>query len=161
MRARSYSLGTVLHYVPRPDDRQLTRLCLSRTRKRRSARICLSTSCAAPIVFSPAKVGRCSIDPRVGSSVSSAPMSSCQMTRVFDALARTARSCIVPHNRIPPDEHFILRLLAEASEPLFPSDITERLNYELGSGATYTVDEVAMRLKVLDQRVKQLADGRW
>jgi len=83
------------------------------------------------------------------------------MTQVFDALVRTARRCIVPHNRIPPDEHFILRLLAEASEPLFPSDITERLNYELGSGATYTVDEVAMRLKVLDQRVKQLADGRW
>ena len=47
---------------------------------------------------------------------------------------------------IPADEQYILRILGEATDPLFPSEITERLNYELGSGATYTVDEVAMRL---------------
>lgn len=55
----------------------------------------------------------------------------------------------------------MLRILAEANDPLFPSEITERLNYELGSGAAYTVDEVALRLKSLEQLVELLSDGRW
>lgn len=55
----------------------------------------------------------------------------------------------------------MLRILAEANDPLFPSEITERLNYEVGSGAAYTVDEVALRLKSLEQLVELLSDGRW
>jgi hypothetical protein len=67
----------------------------------------------------------------------------------------------VPSDAVSGDEQYILRILAEATEPLFPSEITERLNFELGSGATYTVDEVALRLKALDQKLDQIADGRW
>jgi len=67
----------------------------------------------------------------------------------------------VARDPVPADELYILRILGEATEPLFPSEIMERLNYELGSGAAYTVDEVAMRLKTLEQKLEQVADGRW
>jgi hypothetical protein len=60
-----------------------------------------------------------------------------------------------------PDESYILRILGESSDPLFPSEITERLNLELGAGERYTMTEVAMRLKTLDQKVEQQPDGRW
>ncbi len=59
------------------------------------------------------------------------------------------------------DEQYILRILAEANDPLFPSEITERLNYELGSGVAYSVDEVALRLKTLEHQAELLGDGRW
>ena len=59
------------------------------------------------------------------------------------------------------DERYILSILGEATDPLFPSEITERLNRELGAGASYTMTEVVMRLKTLGQKVQQLADGRW
>jgi len=58
-------------------------------------------------------------------------------------------------------ERNILRILREAGDPMFPSEITERLNDELGSGVAYTMTEVVMRLKSLEQQVVQLADGRW
>jgi repressor of nif and glnA expression len=58
------------------------------------------------------------------------------------------------------DEH-ILRILGEATEPLFPSEITDRLNRERGGGGAYTMTKVVMRLKNLDERVAQLSDGRW
>ena len=45
------------------------------------------------------------------------------------------------------DERNILRILGEATEPLFASEITERLNEELTAGAAYTVPEVVGRLK--------------
>jgi len=67
----------------------------------------------------------------------------------------------VPRNPIPGDERYILRILGDAKDSLFPSEITERLNQELGSGAAYTMTEVAMRLKALGQKVAQLPDGRW
>lgn len=59
------------------------------------------------------------------------------------------------------DESSILRILRETTDPLFPSEITERLNSELASGAAYTMTEVAMLLKTLDREVEQLRDGRW
>ena len=83
------------------------------------------------------------------------------MIQDFDAAAKTARRSAVPPKPTAPDERYILRILGEATDPLFPSEITERLNYELTSGATYAVDEVAMRLKSLAPRVEQLRDGRW
>ena len=57
------------------------------------------------------------------------------------------------------DEH-ILRILGEATEPLFPSETTDRLNRELG-GAAYTMTEVVMHLARLKDKVAQLPDGRW
>jgi len=38
-----------------------------------------------------------------------------------------------------PDEKHILRILGEATEPLSPSEITDRLNHELGAGSPYTM----------------------
>ena len=67
----------------------------------------------------------------------------------------------MPSDSVSGDEQYILRILAEATEPLFPSEITERLYFELGSGATNTGDEFALRLKGLDQKLDQIADGRW
>jgi hypothetical protein len=61
---------------------------------------------------------------------------------------------------MPTHEEHILSILGEATEPLFPSEITERLNRELG-GTAYTMTEVVMRLKSLGEQVSQMPDGRW
>ena len=61
---------------------------------------------------------------------------------------------------MPSHDDQILRILREATEPLFPSETTERLNRELG-GAGYTMTQVAMRLASLKDQVVQLPDGRW
>ncbi len=57
-------------------------------------------------------------------------------------------------------EEHILRILREASEPLFPSEIAERLNRELG-GSAYTRMEVVYGLQSLENVVAVLLDGRW
>lgn len=63
---------------------------------------------------------------------------------------------------MPTHEEHILRILREATEPLFPSEITERLNRELGAeAAAYTVTEVAARLWRFTDQLEQLPDGRW
>jgi hypothetical protein len=59
------------------------------------------------------------------------------------------------------DEHYILRILSDAKDPLFPSEITARVNYELMSGTPYSMTEVAIRLMNMDSEVDQLPDGRW
>lgn len=64
-------------------------------------------------------------------------------------------------SRLSPDESYILRILSEARSPLFPSQVTERVNYELMSGDPYTMTEVAMRLMTMDNAVDQLSDGSW
>jgi len=58
------------------------------------------------------------------------------------------------------DEH-ILRLLGEAPEALFASEIAERLNKGLRPDTAYTTVEVAKHLKGMSDRVAQLPDGRW
>ena len=60
---------------------------------------------------------------------------------------------------MPIGDEDILQVLREATESLFPSEITSRLNAEFGARAT--VDEVATRLTRLKQGVGQLPDGRW
>jgi repressor of nif and glnA expression len=60
-----------------------------------------------------------------------------------------------------PDELQILRILAEASEPMFPSQIAESLNTELVSGTDYDVSEVIKHLQSLGEHVVQISDGRW
>ena len=62
---------------------------------------------------------------------------------------------------MPTHDGHILRILGEATEPLFASEITERLNDELDPGAACTVPDVVGRLKTLSERVAQLPDGRW
>ena len=59
-----------------------------------------------------------------------------------------------------PDEKHILRILGEATEPLSPSEITDRLNHELGAGSPYTMTGIVKCLQAL-QEVTQLRDGRW
>ena len=61
---------------------------------------------------------------------------------------------------MPTDDELIIRILREATEPLFPSAITDLLN-QLGGEAVYTMTEVVMRLKSLNQQVEQLPDGSW
>ena len=58
------------------------------------------------------------------------------------------------------DEH-ILRILAEDTEGLFSSELTERLNKEMRPDRTYTTAQVAQHLKVMSDHVVQLLDGRW
>jgi hypothetical protein len=53
----------------------------------------------------------------------------------------------------------ILRILREASDPLFPSEVTVRLNKEFDAGTM--VDEVAKRLIKIKEGIVQLPDGRW
>jgi hypothetical protein len=62
---------------------------------------------------------------------------------------------------MPTHEEHILRILGEATEPLFPSEITDRLNRELGGGAAYRMTEVVLRLTTLSREVAQQRDGRW
>jgi hypothetical protein len=58
-------------------------------------------------------------------------------------------------------EDHILRILGEATEPLFPSDITDLLNTELSASAKCTAIEVVLGLRSLTDQVKQTTDGRW
>jgi len=58
------------------------------------------------------------------------------------------------------EEEHIVRVLRESPEP-FPSEIAERLNGELGSGAAYTTTKVVTRLIALGESVEQLPDGGW
>jgi len=59
------------------------------------------------------------------------------------------------------EEEHIVRVLRESSESLFPSEIAERLNGELGSGAAYTTTKDVTRLIALGESVEQLPDGGW
>ena len=62
-------------------------------------------------------------------------------------------------NRMAIRDEDILRVLREATEPLFPSEITARLNSEFC--AVTTVHEVAIRLTRFREGIAQLPDGRW
>ncbi len=62
---------------------------------------------------------------------------------------------------MPNYEEHILRLLGEAVEPLYPSEITEVLNHELGPGSAVSRSEVMSCLQGLAKEVTQLVDGRW
>ena len=58
------------------------------------------------------------------------------------------------------DEH-ILRILGEAPEGLFASDIAERLNRELRPDSAYESVDIANYLKGMSNLIAQLSDGRW
>ena len=62
---------------------------------------------------------------------------------------------------MPTHEEHILRILGEAKEPLFASEIAEHLNSELRPDSAYSTMEVAKRLKGMSEQVAQLLDGRW
>lgn len=62
---------------------------------------------------------------------------------------------------MPAHEKDILRILGEATEPLFTSEITERLNLQLKPDVAYTATEIVARLKNMSEQVAQLPDGRW
>ncbi len=83
-----------------------------------------------------------------------------QSVRVPDANIPLKRA-LAGQKRLSPDESYILRILAEARSPLFPSQVTERVNYELISGDPFTMTEVAMRLMAMQDAVDQLSDGSW
>jgi len=62
---------------------------------------------------------------------------------------------------MPTHEEHILRILSEATEPLFPSEIADRLNRELVARAACTSTEIVWRLNGLSEEVAQMPDGRW
>ena len=62
---------------------------------------------------------------------------------------------------MPTHEGRILRIIGEAKEPLFASEIAEHLNSELRPDSAYATMEVAKRLKGMSEQVAQLLDGRW
>ncbi len=62
---------------------------------------------------------------------------------------------------MPSHEEHILRVLGESGEPLFLSEITQRLNAELVSGPAFDTTEVLKHLQSLYDHVVQVRDGRW
>jgi predicted Zn-ribbon and HTH transcriptional regulator len=62
---------------------------------------------------------------------------------------------------MPTQDERIVRILGQATEPLYTSEITKRLNHELGGKAAYTMAEISTRLQGLGAQVAQLTDGRW
>jgi repressor of nif and glnA expression len=62
---------------------------------------------------------------------------------------------------MPTNEEHILRTLSEADEPLFASEIAERLNRELGAGTAYTATEVVRLLMGLGEAVEHMREGGW
>ena len=64
-------------------------------------------------------------------------------------------------SHMPSHEEHIRRILGESGEPLFVSDITERLNAELVSGPAFDTTEVVKHLQSSYDHVIQLGDGRW
>ena len=60
---------------------------------------------------------------------------------------------------MPSVENGIRRILRQAGEPLWASEIAERLKAEIGAIA-YTVDEIAARLVQMSD-VFTTRDGRW
>jgi repressor of nif and glnA expression len=62
---------------------------------------------------------------------------------------------------VPNLEEYILRILGEATEALFSSEIAERLNKELRPDRAYSTAEIVKHLKGMSDQVAQLPDGRW
>lgn len=59
------------------------------------------------------------------------------------------------------DEELLLQILGQATTPLFPSEITDRLNDERGEQVAHSMTEIVLLLKGLGKRVVQLPDKRW
>jgi hypothetical protein len=62
---------------------------------------------------------------------------------------------------MPIHEEAVLRILSDATEPLFASEIAERLNLQLRPAAAYTTIEVGRVLQGLREQAVLLADERW
>jgi hypothetical protein len=62
---------------------------------------------------------------------------------------------------MPTPEEQILSILSEAAEPLFASEIGERLNLQLRPAVAYTTIEVGRVLQGLREQAVLLADERW
>jgi hypothetical protein len=60
---------------------------------------------------------------------------------------------------VPTLEEHILRILGEATEPLFASEIADHLNREVRTRLTNA--DIVELLKRLHEQVAQLPDGRW
>jgi predicted Zn-ribbon and HTH transcriptional regulator len=60
---------------------------------------------------------------------------------------------------VPTHEEHILRILGEAKEPLFASEIAEHLNSELRPDGAYSTMEVAKRLKSMSEQLRSCSTG--
>jgi len=59
------------------------------------------------------------------------------------------------------EQQHVLRVLDEARDALYPSEIAELLNHEFHLGTAFTRQEVIRNLQALEKEVTQLVDGRW
>ena len=59
------------------------------------------------------------------------------------------------------DQEQILCILAEATEPLFASEITYQLNKRLFASMPYSNIQVVMVLTALGPQLEQDSQGRW
>ena len=62
---------------------------------------------------------------------------------------------------MPTPDELVLRILSEAPEPLYSSDIAARLNRELQLWRAYSPVDVVKLMQVMGNEVVQLSDGRW
>jgi hypothetical protein len=62
---------------------------------------------------------------------------------------------------MPTKEEQVLRILSETPESLYPSEIADRLNREVGPAGAFTAVEVVRYLQSLGDRVVQLQEGGW
>jgi Fe2+ or Zn2+ uptake regulation protein len=62
---------------------------------------------------------------------------------------------------MPIHEEAVFHILSEATEPLFASEIAERLNLQVRPATAYRTIEVGRVLQRLHEQAVLLADGRW
>ena len=55
----------------------------------------------------------------------------------------------------------VMRILGEATEPLYSSEIAVRLNRELPPDARCEPTDLVKLMLSMDEQVSQLSDGRW
>jgi hypothetical protein len=72
-------------------------------------------------------------------------------------MPRIESGCLMTLNR---KEH-VLRVLGEAAEPLYCSEIAVRLNRELPPDAHCDPIDLVKLMLTLDDELSQLSDGRW
>ena len=60
-----------------------------------------------------------------------------------------------------PSEVDLLRILGEATDALYSSEIATRLNRELAAPEVFWPVDVVKMMYAMDEKIVQLADGRW
>jgi hypothetical protein len=79
---------------------------------------------------------------------------------ISSADVRSVRNSIVQLDYMPTEED-VLRILGEATDALYSSEIATRLNRELASQEVFWPVDVVKLMRAMDEKIVQLSDGRW